>query len=186
MTTLFLFCAAAGGAVLVLQLVAALLGADHGAHDAGHGAAHLGHGAEEGLNLFSVRALAAAVAAFGLAGLAVLALALTLWVALGAAVVVAGGTALGVAAAMRSLLRLESDGTVRIGQAVGAPAVVYLRVPGGNAGAGKVHLTLQNRTVELQAVTRQAALLPTGTDVIIVDVVGPDTVEVVPTPSLED
>jgi hypothetical protein len=69
---------------------------------------------------------------------------------------------------------------------VGQPAVVYLGVPGGRAGTGKVHLTLQNRLVELQAVTTQGAQLPTGADVIIVDVLGPDTVEVVPTPSLED
>ena len=182
MTTLFLFCAAAGGAVLLLQLVASLVGAGHDAHDA----AHAGHGFEEGLNLFSVRALAAAVAAFGVVGLGVRALGLPLWAALAAAPVGAFGAAVLVALAMRSLLRLESDGTVRVAQAVGAPAVVYLRVPGANAGAGKVQLTLQNRTVELQAVTRQAAQLPTGTDVIIVDVVGPDTVEVVPTPSLED
>lgn len=183
MTHLFLFCAAAGGVVLLLQLAASLLGADHDAH---HDAGHLGHGAEQGLNLYSVRAVAAAVAAFGLAGLAGRSLGLPTGAALGVALPVSAVAAVGVAAAMRSLLRLESDGTVRLRDAVGASAVVYLGVPGDSAGAGKVQLTLQNRTVELQAVTRQAAPLPTGTDVIIIDVVGPETVEVVPTPSLED
>jgi hypothetical protein len=183
-TTLFVFCAAAGGGLLLLQLLASMLGAD-----ASHGGGELGHpehAGAEGLHLFSVRSLAAGIAAFGLAGLAVRAAGLPLWAAVVAALAGAGAAMVAVASLMRGLLRLESDGTVRIEGAVGQPAVVYLGVPGGRAGTGKVHLTLQNRLVELQAVTTQAAQLPTGADVIIVDVLGPDTVEVVPTPSLED
>jgi hypothetical protein len=86
---------------------------------------------------------------------------------------------------MRTLLRLEDDGTLQIGGAVGLPATVYLRVPGGRQGVGKVLLTLQNRIVEYQAVTSQSSPhdIPTGASVIVVDVVGPDTVEVAPTPS---
>ena len=183
MTALFVFCAALGGAVLLLQLGATLLGADAGGHDAsgGHDTHH-----GDGLALFSVRSLAAAVAAFGLTGYAVLGGGLPAWAAVVAGALAAFGAAAAVAALMRAALRLESDGTVRIQQAVGRPAIVYLGVPGDGQGAGKVHLTLQSRTVELQAVTRQAAQLTTGADVVIVDVVGPDTVEVVATPSLED
>jgi hypothetical protein len=182
MTTFFLFCAAAGGGVLLLQLLASAVGVGHDAHDV----THAGHGGGEVLQLFSLRALAAAVAAFGLAGLGARAGGLPVWAALGGAALGGVAALIAVAWLMRSLLRLESDGTVRIAQAVGQSAVVYLRIPGSGEGAGKVQLSLQNRTVELQAVTSQAAQLPTGTDVIIVDVVGPETVEVVPTPSLED
>jgi hypothetical protein len=78
---------------------------------------------------------------------------------------------------MRSLARLQSDGTVRIERAVGRAGTVYLRIPGGRSSAGKIHLMLQNRTVEYQAITTGTEL-PTGTPVKVVAVVGPDTVEV--------
>jgi hypothetical protein len=81
----------------------------------------------------------------------------------------------------RWMLTLEDDGSVSIHGAVGSTGTVYLSIPGERKGAGKVLLTLQNRTVEYQAVTPQAAL-PTGASVLVVDVVGPDTVEVVPDP----
>jgi hypothetical protein len=59
--------------------------------------------------------------------------------------------------------------------------VVYLAVPGARDGAGKVHLTLQGRLVELQAVTPNDAL-PTGQRVLVIDVAGPDTVVVIKDP----
>ncbi|HEV7224595.1 MAG TPA: hypothetical protein VGN42_17935, partial [Pirellulales bacterium] len=54
---------------------------------------------------------------------------------------------------------------------------VYLRVPANKAGVGKVHLNLQNRTMEYEALTAQAEL-PVGAKVVVVNVAGPDTVEV--------
>ena len=65
----------------------------------------------------------------------------------------------------------------RIDRAVGCTGTVYLRVPGAKGGAGKVHLALQNRTVEYQAVTAGEEI-PTGKPVKVVAVVNADTVEV--------
>ena len=99
------------------------------------------------------------------------------WSALGIAVA-SGILALYlVAALMRSLHSLRADGTARIERAVGRAATVYLRVPGSRAGTGKIQMNLQNRTVELQAVTAGAEL-PTGSQVKVVAVVNSDTVEV--------
>ena len=171
-------CAVLGGAVLVLQLVLSALGLHHDGSDAHvHTGHELTHASSEGLNLFSVRTIAAFVAFFGIAGRAILA------GGLGAVPALVGGAAVGfgamvaVAKIMRAMLRFDSDATVRIESAIGAPATVYLRVPGRRAGAGKVHITLQSRTVELNAVTADDEL-PTGSRVIVVDVVAPDTVEV--------
>jgi membrane protein implicated in regulation of membrane protease activity len=177
--TLFLACAVLGGAILVLQILLSLLGMDHGL-----GVLHLDLHADaaEGLNLLGVRALSAGLTFFGIGGLAGYATPLGLAAALPLALFMGGGAAAGVAAAMRALLRMESDGTVRIERAVGEPATVYLSIPGGRAGMGKVHLKLQDRLVEYQALS--AHPLPTGAQVIVVDVVGPDTVEVAPTPDL--
>ena len=197
MTTLFLTCLVVGGVVLAAQLVLSLVGfgadgvegdfAQELAHDV-HGPTHGGaHGSEpiHGLHLFSVRSVAAAVAFFGVGGLA------ARGAGLPAAVVVAAAVAAGVAAslatawAMRAMLRLERDGSVRIERAVGEPATVYVPIPAGGGAPGKIHLVLQGRTVECQAVTPGPDALPTGTRVTVVDVRAADLVEVVPTPSID-
>ena len=186
MSVFFLTCLALGGAVLVIQLLLGVMGFDHGhGHDLGDAAhakdalhAHHHEGAQ-GLNLLSARALSAGVAFFGVGGLAGLATGWGWVVGVVLGLVTGLTAAVGVAAAMRSMLQMESDGTVSIHGAVGTTGTVYLSIPGGE-GAGKIHLNLQNRMVELQATSEKA--LPTGASVLVVDVVGPDTVSVVPNP----
>jgi len=188
MTTFFVVCAALGGGVLVVQLLLGLLGVvDAGAdvdvgdgHDSGHG-----HVASEGLDLMSVRALSAGVAFFGLGGLAGLATPLGLFAAIPLALIAGTAAMFGTAVAMRWMLGFDDDGTVSIHGAVGATGTVYLTIPGERKGAGKVTLTLQNRIVEYQAVTSDA-LLPTGAPIMVVDVVGPDTVHVVADPTRKE
>ena len=188
MTTFFLVCAALGGGVLVVQLLLGLLGVvDAGGdvdagdgHDGGHG-----HLASEGLDLMSVRALSAGVAFFGLGGLAGLATPLGLFAAIPLALIAGTAAMFGTAVAMRWMLGFDDDGTVSIHGAVGATGTVYLTIPGERKGAGKVTLTLQNRIVEYQAVTSDA-LLPTGAPIMVVDVVGPDTVHVVADPTRKE
>ncbi len=199
MTTLFLTCLAVGGVVLVAQLVLSLVGigadggeGEHGfAKELGHGPAHApghhGGGADAlmGLHLFSVRSISAAVAFFGVGGLAARALGVPTPFAALVGLVTGMAASVATAAAMRAMLRLERDGTVRLAGAVGASATVYVPIPGAGGGAGKVLLTLQGRTVECQAVTSDSRVLPTGTSVTVVDVPAGDLVEVVPTPSTD-
>lgn len=188
MTTFFVVCAALGGGVLVVQLLLGLLGVvdaggdvdvGHG-HDGGHG-----HIASAGLDLMSVRALSAGVAFFGLGGLAGLATPLGLVVAIPLALIAGTAAMFGTAVAMRWMRGFEDDGTVSIHGAVGATGTVYLTIPGERKGLGKVTLTLQNRIVEYQAVTSDAPL-PTGAPIMVVDVVGPDTVHVVADPTRKE
>lgn len=188
MTTFFLVCAALGGGVLVVQLLLGLLGVVDaggdmdagGGHDGGHG-----HIASEGLDLMSVRALSAGVAFFGLGGLTGLATPLGLVAAIPLALVAGTAAMFGTAVAMRWMLGFDDDGTVSIHGAVGATGTVYLTIPGERKGSGKVMLTLQNRIVEYQAVTSDA-LLPTGAPIMVVEVVGPDTVHVVADPTRKE
>jgi hypothetical protein len=186
MQTFFLMCALLGGGILVVQLLLGVLGIVHDGIDApnaggGDHDAHAGHDASEGLNLLSVRALSAGLGFFGVGGMAGLATGLGLLAALPLGIVLGLAAMIGTALVTRWMLRLEDDGSVLIDGAVGATGTVYLAIPGDRKGAGKVLLTLQNRTVEYQAVTSQAAL-PTGAPILVVDVVGPDTVDVVPDP----
>jgi membrane protein implicated in regulation of membrane protease activity len=166
---------------------------DVGGHDApGHhdGAGHHhgahGHAATNWLfGLLSFRTVVAGLAFFGLTGLAMLnntsaepAVAFVAAVAAACLAVVVVGTV------MRSLHKLNLDGTVRIQKAVGSRGTVYLSIPGGNGGEGKVHVSVQGQLKEYKAVTSHGGL-PTGTKIVVVRVVGSDTVEVGPVESLE-
>ncbi len=192
MTSFLVVCTVLGGGVLILQLLLGLFGVDaaHGLdhldapHDIGHGGAHDAAGAN-GLNLFSVRALSAGLAFFGLSGLAAKSAGWPLILVLVAAVVPGFLAMLLVAYSMRWILRLESDRSIRVADAIGEGAVVYIPIPGSDSGPGKVSLTLNGRTVEYDAVTRGEAL-STGTKVTVVDVREPDIVEVVATPTLDE
>lgn len=174
MESFFLACALLGGSVLVLQLVLGLLGFAGHDGDIGHDALH------GGLDLLSIRALSAGVAMFGVGGLLGAASPFGVVGGLLLGLVLGAGSALGVAQLMRSMLRLESDGTLRIENAIGATAIVYLTIPAGRQGAGKIHVTVQGRSVEIAAVTAHDRSLPTGASVVVIDVAGSDLLEVAP------
>ena len=177
MFAFFAACAVLGAALLVVQIALTSFGA-HVHADADHGFAHdVGHG----LDLFSTRSLVAGLAFFGIAGAAATQAGWRPGFAVFCAAAAGLAAMIAVAWLMSRLLRLEEDGTVRAEGALGAPAIVYLAIPGARSGAGKVTLTLQGRTVEYEAVTA-GDRLPTGAPVIVVDVVSPGTLEVAPTP----
>jgi hypothetical protein len=191
MATFFIVCAAAGGTLLLCQVLMGLLGlgGHHdfgGGHDVGaeHDLGHheVGHEHEDSwyVGLLTFRTLAAAVTFFGLGGwLATTREGMGAPLALLIALAAGGGAMFLVAWLMRSLARLQSEGTARIEGSVGKTGTVYLPIPAQKAGVGKIQLNLQNRTVEYQAVTAQAQL-PTGAKVVVVGVVSADTVEVAP------
>jgi membrane protein implicated in regulation of membrane protease activity len=157
-------------------------GADHlgaGHATVGHHDHAADHAAGWFFSMLTTRTLSAAAAFFGLIGLGAQRSGFEdLQVLLMA-------SAAGVAAfflvgwLMRFMHKLNVDGTVRIERAVGCRGNVYLRVPGTRSGAGKVHVNVLNRTQEYQAITASAEL-PTGSPIVVVGVVGPDTVEVAP------
>lgn len=177
MSTVFLWCAILGGTVLVLQLVAGFVGLEYGhAHEG-----HFGDGGGEGLNLLSVRSIAAGVAFFGIAGLA--AMTMGPFIASVAAVGAGAAAMVGVAAIIKTFGRLERDATISLVSAIGTTGSVYLSIPGRRVGAGKVHVTVQGRLMEVRAVTDED-LLPTGTPILVVDIDENETVVVVRNPIL--
>jgi hypothetical protein len=176
MSLVFLYSAAIGAGVLIVQLVLSMAGLV--AHDFD---VHHGDGGDA-LNLLSVRSLAAGLAFFGLAGAGVQALGFPILLALPVALGAGGAAAVAVAHAMRLMLRLEEDGSLDLEQAVGAEGTVYLTIPGGRSLPGKVHLTVAGRMVECPAIAEHP--LSTGTQVMVISVHGSETVEVVPSPVL--
>jgi hypothetical protein len=193
METIYLASALVGGTLLVCQVVFALFGfGDHhdvdghdlGGHDFHPGGADHDHGAAWFVGVLTFRTLVAALTFFGLAGMAATSRELGAPHALAVAVAAGAAALFLVAFLMRGLYGLRAEGTARIERAVGKSGTVYLTVPGRKAGVGKVTLSLQNRTVEYQAVTAQDDL-PTGAKVFVLAVVAPDTVEVAPVPEPE-
>ena len=185
METLFLIFAGLGGALVLCQFVLGLFGHggehDTDVHDGDTGDGDTGDHTSTTdwfFGFLTFRALSAAITFFGLGGLCAGYYGMPPSAQLATATLAGIGALYLVGTVMKVLFRLKSEGTVRIDGAVGRPGTVYLRVPGGNGGAGKVTLNLQNRTVELEAFTAGDEL-PTGTPVTVVGVRGPSCVEVV-------
>jgi serine/threonine protein kinase len=205
--TFYLVCALLGGTILICQFLLSLLGlGDH--HEAGdhdfhvadshdfHDAhdSHDSHDSHEGTHeshaawyagMFTFRTLVAALTFYGLAGRAAAATGMHPAQTVGVALAAGGAALFLVAWMVRSLYQLRSEGTVRSSRAIGKIGSVYLPIPAAKAGLGKIHLKLQNRTVEYQAVTSQAAL-PVGAEVMVVAIISSDTVEVIPAPVPEE
>jgi membrane protein implicated in regulation of membrane protease activity len=126
--------------------------------------------------VLSFRTLVTAAAFFGLAGLAAQKSGFAPTSSLLVGVMAGVAAMYGMYWLTRSISSLDSSGNQRIGNAVGRRATVYIPIPADQKGAGKVHLSMQNRIVEYQAVTDEPEKLKTGEAVEVVGVAGSDTV----------
>jgi len=208
MEQFYQLCAILGGTIFLGQFVLSLLGltgdhelasdsggdhfdgggdhADGAGHDAGGDSHHGSAAGHESANswfvrVLSVRTVVAGLTFFGLGGLTANASGAKPLGSLTVAAVCGLAALYIVGWAIRMLMHLRSDGTVRIENTVGQAAVVYLTIPGHRAGKGKITVTVQSRTMEYEAETEHETL-PTGALVQIAAVSGPETVEVVPAP----
>ncbi|MCL4216752.1 MAG: hypothetical protein KJ052_07070 [Candidatus Hydrogenedentes bacterium] len=183
-------CAAIGCTILLITFLLMLMGAtgdfssdvhagdmpadipsDHvGVHD---------HGSAAAFKVVTFQTLVGAAAFFGLTGLTTTSAGLSPYISLVAAIAVGSVAMVIMAWLSRLLVSLDSSGNVRIDGAVGAVATVYLSIPEHRAGAGKVTVQLQNRTMEYSAITAGGPL-STGTPVRVVAVIGSNTLEVLP------
>ena len=187
MQVFYIACAVFGGGVLLAQLVFGAAGFDHGhapeATDVQNLDSH-GH-AGEGMHLRSARALAAGLTFFGLGGLLGLQLGVGPIIATCVGVVFGAMAQLGTGYALQAMTRFEEDRTLNLDRAIGQSAIVYLTVPAERSGLGKVHVSVQERFVEVPAITRHGAI-PTGSPVLVVDVDEdhPGALVVIPNPPL--
>ncbi len=192
METAFLVCAIVGGTLIACQFLLTLFGiggdhdaADHGGHDMGghdagahdHSHGEADHGASWFFSMLTIRTVSAAAAFFGLTGLAAHHAGLEPTPTIAMAIGAGAGAFFLVGWLMRFLHKLNIDGTIQIERAVGCRGNVYLSIPAAKAGLGKVHVNVVNRMLEYQALTAQDALTA-GTPIVVVGIVGPDTVEV--------
>jgi membrane-bound ClpP family serine protease len=66
------------------------------------------------------------------------------------------------------LLRLQSSGTLSMGQAVGAHGTVYLTIPAD--GAGKARVVVQNRLKIFDATSKYNEEISTGERIRVIEV----------------
>ena len=120
---------------------------------------------DDGLALFSLRGIMAMAAVAGWSGLvmheAKMPLALT--VVLAAAF---GFLAMaGIAYIMKLASKLQQNGNLDIGGAIGKVGTVYIPIPANMKGTGKINLTIQERFIEVEAKTPADRKLTTGESV---------------------
>lgn len=146
-----------GTLVFTLRLVLMLVGGDHGIGDHAVDAGGVGdvHGdSTHSFEILSVQSIIAFAMGFGWAGL--LALRVFDWsIMASAATAVVGGVAVVwlIAMVMRSMLSLQSSGTIHLDSALGAEGDVYVSVPARGQGQGQVRVVVNNRQRILNAVT---------------------------------
>ncbi len=190
--------------VLIIQSVLVLFGIGHDGAEAGHGGADVGHAhadfghahadaghghadgghghgeVSDGFALFSIRGLVAFFSVGGWTGIVLdgagANVAVTILVSL-----LAGFAAMVLIALLfHWTAKLQASGNIDMQNAIGKTAKVYIPVPASEKGTGKVTLTLQERYVECDALTRAARGLKTGEFVKVVAVAGESTLIVEP------
>ena len=86
--------------------------------------------------------------------------------------------AFGFAVFIKATEKLQGSGNLKIENTVGKVAEVYLTVPPLRSGNGKINVYVQERYVELEAVTDSAEPIKTGAKVKVVDTCGEGAVVV--------
>lgn len=198
MTTIFLVCAVVGGTILAFQFVMTFVGlGDDGLGvpddvpdsfdsyletDAFDGDIEVGdpHGSTALFSVLSFKTVVAAVAFFGIAGMAAQSSGVSLPGQLTIAVMAGLGALYGVYHLMRAVYQLAQAGNLRISNAIGCTATVNVSIPAGNEGQGKVQVKIQDRLEEFPAVTSAGEKLSSGAKVVVVSVVSGNTLEVEP------
>ncbi|NLO34954.1 MAG: hypothetical protein GX112_01215 [Clostridiaceae bacterium] len=175
---LFAIFAIPGTVALVVQTILLVVGM--GTHDADADGADAGADggldgdvfADPGLRVLTVRGLVAFFAVGGWVGIALIDWNVPVALAAVLALLAGLGGLFLVAWLFKVMLRLQSAGNLDIRNAIGSVGRVYLTVPGGGRFSGKVTLLLQERAVELEALTDGSQPIPTGSQVQVTGIRG--------------
>jgi len=173
--------------VMLLQLILMIVGVGFGSPDSDAGfdscdspANEAGSYGNSGFKVFTIRGIVAFFALGGWAGLAALSAGIpALWsvqIAL-----LSGAAALILASfIIRLALKMQDSGNLNINNALSQPAEVYITIPPLRQNTGKVTMLLQERFVELDAVTDFETALAPKTRVEVIGVANKDCLIVRP------
>lgn len=128
-------------------------------------------GEASGFRIFTVKNFITFFTVFGWSGITLHNAGAGEYLVLFGSLLIAGAVMLLVALLFVSITRLAQSGTMDVNNAIGRTGEVYLPIPGGRSGRGKISITLQGSLREIDAVTAGEAL-PRGTAVRVAEVAG--------------
>lgn len=159
--------------ILLVQTVLVLFGGDGDMDDGidlnGNGMADTpGDGGADGMALFSLRGIMAMASVGGWSGLVMHEAGINMVITIILAVAFGFLALVGIAWIMKLSSKLQSSGNIDLGYAIGKVGTVYIPVPPSMKGSGKVNITVQERFIEVNAVTTSDRKLTTGESVRVV------------------
>ena len=83
---------------------------------------------------------------------------------------------IGIAYLFKASLKLQGSGNLQIVNAVGKTGKVYIPIPANKSGTGQITILIQERLVELSAVTNDDRMLKTGEFVVVSQLIDEQTV----------
>ena len=125
-------------------------------------------GGDDGLTLFSIRGIVGMLCIAGWAGIVFIDFGVSNILAIILALLCGVATLFGIAYLMKAVLKLQSNGTMQLGAAVGKTGEVYIPIPPKGKGRGKINIIVQDKYVELDAATNSEETLKTGETVRVV------------------
>lgn len=163
----FFYIAIAASVVLIIQIILMLFSIGGGDVDV-DGVGDGDFDVDGGLSFFTVKGLTAFFALGGWCGFAASTYIDNSWAPILISVVTGAAALVGVGFAMRGIAKLQCSGNLVKNKLVGLTATVYVSIPEGRSGRGKITLTAQGSFKELDAVT-DGDRLPVDTQVEIVE-----------------
>ena len=124
------------------------------------------------LNFFTVQGVVTFLCVFGWSGILIYGFTGNIPLALILAFVLGAAAMYGVAKLIWASKKLAHNGTLNVRNMLGASGTVYLVIPAGGEGRGKVNISSGERFVEFDAVTEDHESLPDGTPVRVTDILG--------------
>lgn len=174
---IFWGCAGIASTLFLVQFVLTLFGMDHTDVDVdfdGSNTMDLGNG----INIFSMKNLVNFILGFGWAGVCLKdTISSPFLLVLVSFLVGVAFVAMFVFIYMKTR-KLETNGAFRIGDCLGRTAQVYLRIPAGGEGKGKIQISLNGSVQEFDAITEEDEI-PSGITVKIIEVMEGEILKVV-------
>lgn len=135
--------------------------------------------ADGGLRLFTVRGFVAFFSVFGWSGIVFLKSEIPPTLSVLFAVILGFLSMAFIAFSLAMFLKLQSNGTVDVENAIGVKGVVYLPIPSERGGVGKITALVSGRLTEFEAVTDEKETIKTQASVTVVAITGGNTLVVI-------
>jgi hypothetical protein len=135
---------------------------------------------DSGMGIFSVRGVTAFFTGFGWTGVVCTKQGIGLPVTLAIAFAIGSALMIGIFMMMRAFMRLQSNGNIDYGNAVGQLGTVYVTIPPLQRSGGQVETMIQGRLVTAEALQKGSQPLLPGTKVKVVERIGSSTLIVEP------